>query len=79
MRNPASPVARRAGLRIEKPTSTVRSYATPDSAPQRLARRRPNAPFADDLIAASDLESLSIEIAGGAGRRLLDLIEGGAR
>jgi hypothetical protein len=79
MRNPASPMARRAGLRIDKPTSNIRSYSPPAHAPQRLARRRPNAPFADDLIAASDLESLSIEIAGGAGRRLLDLIEGGAR
>jgi hypothetical protein len=80
MRNPASPVARRAGLRIDKPTRNTRSYSPPAHAPQRpLARRRPNAPFADDLIPASDLESLSVEIAGGAGRRLLDLIEGGAR
>jgi hypothetical protein len=79
MKNPASPVARRAGLRIDKPTSNFRSYATPDSVPQRpISRHRPNAPFADDLIPASDLDSLSVGIAGGADRRLLDLLEGGA-
>jgi hypothetical protein len=80
MKNPASPVARRAGLRIDKPTSNVRSYSPPAHAPQHpLARRRPNAMFADDLIPASDLDSLSVGIAGGADRRLLDLLGGGDR
>jgi hypothetical protein len=76
MTNPATPVARRAGPRIDKPSSNIRSYSPPATAAQRpLARRRPNAPFADDLIPASGLESLSVGVVGGADLRLLDLIE----
>jgi hypothetical protein len=80
MKNPASPVARRAGLRIDKPSSNVRSYSPPAHAPQLpIGRRPPNRPFRDDVPASSGLESLSVGIAGGADRRLLDLLGGGDR
>jgi hypothetical protein len=76
MRNPASPMARRAGFRIKQTSSSnIPPYATPDSVPQRLLRRKPNAPFADNLIGGPELEGLSVGVAGGADRRLLDLIE----
>jgi hypothetical protein len=71
MKNPRAVAAR--GLRI---IVAGRSYATPARAAQRpLARRPPNRLFRDDLIAASGLDSLSVGVAGGADRRLLDLIE----
>jgi hypothetical protein len=73
MKNPASPMARRAGLRIDKPTSS-RSYATPDSAPQRPISR-PNRPFRDDAYAASGLGGLTIDVAGGACRTLQAVLE----
>jgi hypothetical protein len=79
MKNPASPVARRAGLRIDKPTSNVSPYATPASAPQRLSRRKPNRPFCDEVPTPSGLESLSVGVVGGADLRLLDLLGGGDR
>jgi hypothetical protein len=80
MKNPASPVARRAGLRIDKPTSNSRSYSPPAHAPQRpIARRRPNAPFADDLIPASGLGGLTVDVTGGSCRSLLALADGEER
>jgi hypothetical protein len=41
MKSPGPPIARRPGLKIEKPTSNfdTRSYTPPESAPQRLSHR----------------------------------------
>jgi hypothetical protein len=77
MKNPASPSAGRgAGPRIITRHLNHRSYSPPAHAPQRpIARRRPNAMFADDLIPASGLENVSVGVVGGADLRLLDLLE----
>jgi hypothetical protein len=77
MKDPASPSAgREAGPRIITRHLNRRSYATPDSVPQRpFSRRKPNAPFSDDVCAASDLESLSVGVAGGARRSLRSILE----
>jgi hypothetical protein len=77
MRDPASLSAgRRAGPRIDNQNHDIRSYATPDSAPQRpISRRKPNPPFRDDVCAASGLGGLTIDVVGGASRPLQAVLE----
>jgi hypothetical protein len=73
MKNPSSPWARRPGSKAQ---SSISAFDTTVPAPQRpIARRRPNAPFADDQIPASGLGGLTVDVTGGSCRSLLALTD----